>query len=204
MNVRIQYATSFTAGVAYQGEMIMNTFNVRVWLATNTEEAENHNIAFERLKFFLAELDSGIFIDMDEVEQAKRYIAAGLNVTTLPGDPVDQVIGIMLFYKLNAIMEDRISVLETEISSVISEGVTYMHSEMESVGIELPAWWLTPDLTHCDIAPDDTENIVQLHRVGAWRDIKLAWPDEKHEEGNTVTDANTVVFADFGKDADKE
>ena len=200
MNVRIQYETNFTAGVAFEGEMIMNTFKVRVWIATNTEENENHNIAFERLKYFLAELDSGIFIDMDEIDQAKRYIAAGLNVTTLPGDPVDQVIGIMLFYKLNAIMEDRISVLETEISSMISEGVTYMHSESENVGIELPAWWTTPDLIHCDIVDTDTENVVTLHRVGAWRDINLAWPDEKPTESTAATENNTVVYADFSKD----
>lgn len=204
MNVRIQYTTNFNAGVSYQGELIMNSYNVRVWLNTNTNDSESHNIAFERLKYFLAEMDSGVFIDEDEVELAKRYLAAGMKVTTLPGDPVDQVIGIMLFYKLNAIMEDRISVLETEISSTISDGVTYMHCESENVDIELPAWWLAPDLVHCDIDMSDAENVVNLHRVGAWRDIKLAWPDSKETENIVSADNNTVVFANFSKDEDKE
>lgn len=200
MNVRLQYETNFTAGVAYGGEMVMNSFRVRVWLNTNTDDPESHTIAFERLKYFLAELDSGIFIDMDEADQARRYMSAGINVTTLPGDPVDQVIGIMLFYKLNAIMEDRISVLETEISSMISEGVTYMHCETESVAIEMPAWWTTPDLTHCDIDSDDAENVVKLNRADSWREIGLGWSEGADASSAVPADGNTVVFADFSKD----
>jgi hypothetical protein len=34
----------------------------------------------------------------------------GINVTTLPEEPVDQIIGMMLYYKLNAIMEGRMIV----------------------------------------------------------------------------------------------
>ena len=201
MNVRIQYQTTFAAGVSFEGTLIMNNYNLRVWLNTNTDDPANHNIAFERLKYFIAELDSNIFINDDEVEICEKYLNAGLRITTLPGDPVDQIIGIMLFYKLNAIMEDRVSVLETELSSTMSDGITYMHCENEQIDLEtIPEWWITPDLVHHDFATNDS--VLTIHRSSAWRDLDLGWPATEDTSEATEDDAesgNTVVFADFNR-----
>ena len=200
MNVRIQYQTNFTAGVSFEGTLIMNNYNLRVWLNTNTDDPANHNIAFERLKYFIAELDSNIFINDDDVETGEKYLNAGLRITTLPGDPVDQIIGIMLFYKLNAIMEDRVSVLETELSSTMSDGITYMHCENEQIDLDtIPEWWTTPDLVHHDFATSDS--VLTIHNGSAWRDLDLAWPaiEDVSEDGEADEAGNTVVFADFNR-----
>lgn len=203
MNVRIQYHTSFAAGVSYEGQLIMNYYSVRLWLNTNTLDNENHNTAFERLKHFVNILENGIFVSVDDSTAIQNYLQAGIRVTTLPGMPVDQLIGIMLFYKLNAIMEDRISVLETEISSNLSEGITYMHCEQENIDIDIPPWWTTPDLVHCDTVPSDGENIVSLNKSTAWRDLDLAWPEDT-DGAESATSDNTVVFANFAKDKDED
>lgn len=203
MNVRIKHTMSFTAGVFYGGEMRMNHYSLTLHMITNSTEATNHNTAFERIKYFVYNcLDSTIFINQAYVEQCQKFGSAGITVTTMPGEPVDQLVGLMLYYKLNAIMEDRILVDETEISSMLGENMIYMHSDNEQIDIgSIPAWWNTADLTHSDYVALDADKIVNMHAHSVWRDLELNWNDESQSTLQN-DNGNIVVFADFKPDND--
>ena len=161
-------------------------------MITQTPSEDEQNIAFRRMKHFIhSELESTIFIDREDVDQCRRFVEAGLNITTLPGAPGDQLVGIMIFHKINAIMEGRIAVVEIEVRA--EDGVIYLHSENEtSVGYQQPDWWTTADLTHSDQLTVD-ENIVSLQSGATWRDYDLAWPESETPEES----GNTIVFANF-------
>ena len=197
MNVRLKHDMSFTAGVYYNGEMRMNNYNLRLWMITNTYDASSHNISFDRVKYFIyTEMDSTIFINGDDEEQCQQLVDAGLNITTLPGEPVDQLVGLMLYYKLNAIAETRMTIVETELSSVMGENMAYLHSENEMTeNVVRPDWWTSTDLVHCDTNLIDPDKVVILHQSSIWRDLNLAWPDVEVESIEET--GNTVVFADF-------
>lgn len=203
MNVRIQYPLNFTAGIYFNNQMQMNNYVAKIYMLTNTPDSEANNIAFDRMKYFVYnELDSSIFINSEYEEQCKRYIDAGIKITTFPGDPVDQLVGIMLSIKLGAIMEDRIIIGEVEISSQIGEGIIYIHSDNENIeNIKEPAWWSTPDLTHCEADLIDNDKIVTMYHGSVWRDLDLQWPDTEDtiDKPNKEELGNTVVFADFKK-----
>ena len=201
MNVRLQYPLNFTAGVYYDGELKMNNYTVKLWLITNTVDPDNHNICMDRIKYFFYDtLDSTIFINSELREQCLRYQTAGLKITTMPGEPVDQLIGIMLYYKLNAIMEERMTVMETETSSILGDSMIYMHGEHENTdGITAPNWWSTSDLVHCEYEIVNNDKIVDMHNASVWRDLNMAWP----ELDDVVTTGNTIVFADFKQDETK-
>lgn len=201
MNVRLEYTIHFTAGVHYGGHLIMNGYRLTVYMVTNYREAEITNTAFERLKYFInEEIDSTIFINSENQEACRLYTAAGIKITTLPNEPVDQIVGVMLFHKLNAIMEGRISVLETELSSHLGDNMVYLHSENENTEeLVMPAWWTAPDLTHYDLEFQDGDHVFSLYpgNYSRWTEIGLGWPDQEPvETGN-------IVFADFGKDETK-
>ena len=201
MNVRLQYTIHFTAGVHYGGQLIMNGYRLTAYMVTNVREAELTNTAFERLKYFVTEeMDSTVFINSEDQEACRLYAAAGIKITTLPKEPVDQIVGVMLFHKLNAIMEDRITVLETELSSHLGDNMVYLHSENENAeDIEIPKWWTTPDLTHFELEYKDGDHVFSLApgNYSVWAELGLGWPnDEPKETGN-------IVFADFGKDETK-
>jgi hypothetical protein len=201
MNVRLQYTMQFSAGV-YYGEMYrVNNYNLTLWMMTNSHDPEDHEISFERIKHFVySEMDSTVFINGKDSEQCKHLITAGLDVTTLPGDPVDQLIGIMLYYKLNAIAEGRMLVVETELSSQMGSNMVYLHSDNENTNLEhYPDWWTTADLVHCDLDLMDQDKVVAMHQNAAWRDLDLNWP----AGDQPVISDNTVVFADFGKNETK-
>lgn len=195
MNVRLKYDMPFTAGFYYNDTLRMNNYSLRLWMTTNTENTGDHSVSFERIKYFMySQIDSTIFINSELTDQCDRFLQAGLNITTIPGDPVDQLIGIMLYYKLNAIMEDRMIIVETELSSTFGENMTYLHSEHENTsGYVQPAWWTSADLTHSDFELADSDNVVAIPQATAWRDLELAWPDESTSDNS----GNVVVFADF-------
>lgn len=201
MNVRINYKLDFTAGIYFNNALSMNNYTLRVWMITNATDAASQNIAFARLKYFIySELDSTIFINKDDADQCTALVNAGLKITTMPGEPVDQLVGIMLYYKLNAIMEGRISVVETELSSELGEGLVYLHSEHENPDINnYPDWWTGTDPLHCDTQLMINDKIVAIHHTNAWRELDLGWPDH----GSSEPDDNTVVFADFKQDDSK-
>jgi hypothetical protein len=195
MNVRLKYDLHFNAGVYYNSNTILNNYSLRLWMITNTELAEDQNTAFERMKYFVYNhMDNTMFIDRGEQEQCAKFLQAGLSITTMPGDPVDQLIGIMLYHKLNAIMEQRMTIVETELSSAQGQAMTYLHSEGENtLGVEAPAWWLSADLAHGDFALPESEKVVSMQTTTAWRDLDLAWS----ELPPSMDHGNIVVFADF-------
>lgn len=195
MNVRLKYDLHFNAGVYYNGNTILNNYSLRLWMITNSDLAEDQNTAFERMKYFVYNhVDNTMFIDRDEQEQCEKFLHAGLSITTMPGDPVDQLIGIMLYHKLNAIMEQRMNIVETELSSSHGQAMTYLHSEGENtLGVELPSWWLSADLAHSDFVLTESEKIVSMQSTTAWRDLDLAWEDLPASADH----GNIVVFADF-------
>jgi len=201
MNVRLEYTMGFTAGIYWEQRMIMNNYMVRVYMMTNCEEPADQNVAYERLKHFVYnELGSTIFISRSQEQVCQTYAAAGLKLTTLPAEPVDQLIGIMLYCKLNAIMEDRIIVNEVEVSSSLGENMIYLHAGDENLGpFQNSGWWHDSDPIHCDINLVDSDKVVAMHRAGAWREMDLSWDDDTTKPESD----NTVVFAEFKRDETK-
>jgi hypothetical protein len=194
MNVRLQKTLHFTAGVWYDNSLQMNNYVVRINLYTNSTDPISQNIAFERLKYFVYyELDSSILIDQNQNEQCSQFVASGLRITTMPGAPVDQLVGIMLYYKLNAIMEQRLVITDVEISSNLGENLVYLHDEDENTDdIVKPEWWITTDLAHCDSDLAQSDKVVAIKRNSTWHELELDWPVDV-----TVGPGNIVVFADF-------
>jgi len=200
MNVRIAQLTSFNAGNWHDDSLEMTEYTVKLWMITQTYNALEQNIAISRAKHFIFDqIENTIFIDSDDVTKATALASAGLDITTLPGDPGDQLVGIMLFHKLNAIMEDRIKIVEIEISS--GNGIIYLHGENEtSDDLSIPDWWAAADLVHSDLQLIESDKVVTMQQTSAWRDVGLAWPDEVVD----MEPGNTVVFANFKSTNDTE
>jgi hypothetical protein len=165
-------------------------------MTTNSENSVDQTISFERIKYFVySQIDNTIFINSNQKAQCTLFSKAGLDITTMPNDPVDQLIGIMLYYKLNAITEDRMIIMETEISSSYGADMTYLHSDFENTsGFKHPDWWTSPDLTHSEfVLANKSEKVLSIPTSTDWRELDLAWSDEQSSNSS----GNVVVFADF-------
>ena len=200
MNVRLQYDMDFLAGIYYDERLQLNSYSISMSLLTKTTDAVNTNIAMDRLKMFMhGELSNTVFINQALRERAEMLQIMGVNVTTLPEEPVDQIVGMMLYYKLNAIMEGRMSVTRLDLMSALGDSVWYQHdAEEDSPGpFRAEGWWHESTVQHDTVVQGDSgDNVVKVI-PNAWIEYGLTWPEDTPEPT-----ANTVVFANFSKNED--
>jgi hypothetical protein len=194
MNVRLQYDLDFLAGVYYEDQLQMNRYTVSLNLLTNSRDSASTNIALDRTKAFVhGALESTVFINQTNRERAEFMQMIGINVTTLPEEPVDQIVGMMLYYKLNAVMEERMAVTSLDIASSLGDNVWYQHDEEDVVGPFVEdGWWHRSSMQHESVERDpEPGNIVKVMSTG-WYELNLEWP-----ESTAPASSNTVVFANF-------
>lgn len=195
MNIRLQYDIEFLAGIYYDERPQINSYSASLTMLTKTLDPVETNIAMDRLKYFVNEvLRDTVFINQAHTEEAEMLSYLGTNVTTLPEEPLDQIIGMMLFYKLNAIMEGRIEILELDINSGLGDHVWYLHDTDDDPGpFSKKGWWHDSSTQHETIEVEpSTDNVVKVISTG-WYEAELDWPDVPNPTGSTV------VFGKFPK-----
>lgn len=192
MNVRLQYELEFMAGIYYDGRLQLNHYSVSLQLLTQSTDSVRTNIAMERLKAFVySELCDTVFVGPADHDKAEMLAMLGMNITTLPDEPVDQIIGVMLYCKLNAIMEDQMLVTKLDIQSYLGDSVWYQHDEDDAIGpFREDGWWHKPTCQHNDIELEtESEKVVRVATTG-WTEYRLDWPEAQEHTGNTVVYAN--------------
>lgn len=197
MTARIQRDFQFVAGVTIGNELFLNTYDIELNFLVESESIVEQNIALDRVKYlFIEKLDNAMFVHQSDIEVIEKYVDAGMKVILLPEEPYDQIIGIMLLTKVNAITENRLVVTDIVISSRMSDGVSYMHSVEESVGPFIhKGWWddSSPN-THTRILKGKAKKVVKLSKtVSSWEDISLGWSPKP------ITENADVVLVNFDK-----
>jgi len=199
MNVRLQTNLEFSAGIYYDDRLRMNRYTVSVQLCTSTADHEQINIAMDRLKMFVySELTDTVFINQEDTERAQVLDLLGVNVTTLPEEPIDQIVGLMLYCKLNSIMEGRMLVEQLNISSLLGDDVTYLHDIEDAIGpFQELGWWYANDTSHNSFDSVETqENVVKVPTTG-WGKYNLNWSDS----ATASSTGKTVSFGRLNSDA---
>lgn len=196
MSIRLQYDADFLAGIYFENSLQINSYSVSLSLATGTANPARINVAMERLRTFInLELGDAVFINRAHEGEAEMLYSLGVNICTLPEEPIDQIVGLMLYCKLNAIMEGQLIVTSLDIKSELGDNVWYQHDEEESIGpFSADGWWHKNSTQKETLDLDGTpENVVKVQTNG-WKEYGLEWPEETKE-----TNAK-VVFPKFKKD----
>ena len=199
MNVRLRKNISFTAGLVYQDSFLINEYSCSIELLTVSEDHDEQNIAYDRIKGWIMNvLDGSIIIDSEHANFA-TWQATGARLMAVPEEPVDQIIGIMLYLKLNAMMENRMVVTAVEVSSTQGDNMWYRHDAGENVGVHFgqDGWWVDPRPNWAGAVLKRHCKVVDLPRQPEWSDYDLDW-----NRGDR-TQQDSVVFANFRRDEDK-
>lgn len=192
MNVRLQTNLEFLGAVYFADELQLNSYQVNLGLVTNTKNTIKINVAMERLKAFVySELANAVYIHQDKADMAELLQLVGTNIVTLPEEPVDQIVGMMLYSKLNAIMEGVITVVSLDISSSLGDDVWYQHDDEDALGpFAVDGWWHLPTVQHDSLNVTDADAKVVEVRPNAWIDYDLMWPEESNNKDHSVVYAN--------------
>jgi hypothetical protein len=186
MNVRIEYPVEFLAAAYWENTVMMNAYTVRCEMLTNTRDSREQNIALERIKYILfAQMQNSVFVDHREKAAIKRLEAAGMRTVVLPEQPVDQIVGMMLYSKLDAVMEGRMTVTQLKLSSELGENVTYFQTDNETIGpFQEKGWWNNPDPVVSDSKGGG--KVVSIKGTTTWQMLDLDWNKEEENKGNTI------------------
>lgn len=198
MNVRLQYDLAFLGAIWLDSQLQLNSYNANLQIVTASTNQAMINVAMERLKCFVhSVLADSVFINQKYKEVGQVLQAMGANITTLPDEPVDQIIGMMLYCKLNSIMEGVLRVTSIDISSTIGDDVWYQHDEEDLLGpFSQDGWWFNSSTQHdtLELYDDESEpNVVKVAPNG-WIEYGLMWPEPESDNHS-----NTVVYANFSK-----
>ena len=202
MTARIHRNFEFYAGVYFSGDFYINSYDVDITFNVESESIYEQNIALERIKYFLHDcLEHSIFLSEKEEAVFEKYTDAGLRVCTLPEEPYDQVIGIMLLVKLNAITEGRLVPIDISIGSRMSDGVSCLHSLEEDTGpFNAKGWWRESSTKINDHKVKNKKVLKLTKHKNEWNELDLGWTEQ---EDLILGDSAEIVFASFDSKTDK-
>lgn len=201
MNVNLEWNSDLLAGIYFQDELQLNRFGIRCQFRTATVDAASMNVAMDRVKFFIEiTLRDAVFMALvndNSRERAEMLELLGLKVIGLPEEPVDQIIGMMLYYKINAMCEGRLILTRLDVNSMLGQEVWFAHESDSDPGpFAQDGWWHHPGSQAClkKVETIDT-NVLKVEPNG-WGELELNWPDDAQSQSNN----NSVVYAKFTRD----
>jgi len=196
MTARVQRSFELLACVQFEPEFFVNYYDFDITFNVESTSIMEQNIALERVKYYLeCCVQNSIFVQDSNTSAIEKYTAAGLRVCTLPEEPYDQVIGIMLLHKFNAIAEGRLVATDVSITSRLSDGVVCFYSIEESSGpFQLKGWWHEASTSVNDIKSKNKKILKLAKPAFDWDELELAWESKPKPETSAE-----IVFASFEK-----
>ena len=179
MSARIEKDFEFLAGVYFEKTYMMNLYNMSLYMDIHTDNDKEQLTAMERLHYFLQNfIEHSVFVNQSEKSQIALLEKAGLTVLTLPEDPYDQIIGLLLMLKLNAIMENKIVINEIMFQSKLTAGIKF-HTFIEETEDYLGKHWWTDKSPSYKIPSNKKEKVVKLFDEDTWTSLGLTWKERK-------------------------
>jgi len=192
LTTRIERDFSFQAGVYFKDEFLMNVYTISLYMEVETESIREQNVAMERIKYFLNDcLENSIFVQDTEHKTIEKYTSCGFKVCTLPEEPYDQIVTLLLLVKLNSITEGRLVITDITLGSRISDQVKFSCDIESPRGpLEMPGWWLNSDTSICDPIKTSIkkDKIVKLFKtvVTDWSEYNLVWKEKDLKANSTI------------------
>jgi len=177
MTAKIEKDFTFETAVHMDDKFFINSYWMTVRMLVNTESQHEQNIAIERLNYFLTEcVENSVFVNSKDDKAIEKYTMADIKVLTLPEDPFDQIVGIVLMAKLNAILEEKLYITDITFFSKLTAGIKF-HSPVEEIEeFSGKHWWNDPTLSTKEPKSNKKKDkIVRLFDSDDWAETGLVW-----------------------------
>ena len=190
MGTRIERDFSFQAAVHFEGNFLMNIYEISLAMEVETMSIREQNIAMDRIIYFLSDcLTNSVFVQDTEKRAIEKYTQADIKVCTIPEEPYDQILAILLLLKLNAITEGRLEVTDIVFRSELSDDVRFIyditsasHNPFGNKG-----WWVESSTSITDIPKiSKKEKIVKLVKNSDWCGCGLDWEEKSNKSSEIL------------------
>jgi len=189
LGTRIEREFTFQAAVHFEGNFVMNLYDVSISMEVLTDSIKEQNIAMDRIMYFLGEcLSNSVFIHQAELEAIEKYYQANIKVCTLPEHPYDQIITLLVLLKLNSIVEDKLLLTDIVLVSELSNQVKFLYDiETASNHPFGKGWWTESNLVISNtVKHRKKDKVVKLIKSSDWATIGLDWDDKPKKRSEII------------------
>lgn len=185
MATKIEREFAFQAAVHFEGNFLMTVYELSLGMEVDTASIKEQNIAMDRIHYFLHEcLGNSIFVQDSEKKVIEKYMQADIKVCTLPDEPYDQIVTILLLLKLNAITEGKLHITDISLMSGLSDDVKFVY-DVETVAnhpFGNKGWWCDSSTSISDIIKSTKKDkIVRLIKQHSdWAAVGLDWEQKEY------------------------
>ena len=188
INVKRQF--SFQSLIYFSQNILINTYQLNVELSINTECIHEQTVALERCKYFIHEaMQNSLLINESEIDAIIKASSFGLKLCVLPEEPYDQILSLMFYKKLNAILENKMIVNVVELSSFLGDDVKFVCDNHDNLGpFDLPGWWSDNDAKlSCPVFTNKKEKVIRIIKYPTdWSAVNLLWDDDQNKKCKTA------------------
>lgn len=178
---------------------VIASYSCNVTMLTATEDAVDHNVAYARIRYWIQGVMQDSVLISQNNERLAEWQSTGARCLIMPEDPVDQLVGIMLFSKLSAMAEDRLIIQEVALHSDLDDDVVYYHDIEDELGpFEDDDWWNNPGPGHESrtIRRRSSDKVIELGRTEEWKDMGLDWHNDDSQPVASIVKAKFTPHDD--------
>lgn len=177
---KIQKDYVFECAIHFEEKFRINFYELTLFMEILTDNQYEQNIAIERINYYLSEvIDNSIFVNESDKKSIENYEKAGIRVIALPEDPYDQIIGLLLILKLNAIMENKVEITEIIFQSKLTAGIKFHTYAEETEEYQGKHWWTENTTSYKEASKSKKDKIVKLFENESWQELGLSWKEKK-------------------------
>jgi hypothetical protein len=183
LGTRISRDFDFLAAVYFEGNFLINNYSVSLTFTVETDSIHEQNIAMDRIKFFVnQQLENCVFVQETETKIIEKYQNADLKVCCIPEEPYDQIVTVLLLYKINAICEGRLVATDIQLNSILSDDVGFLY-DIDDLSSQHPyknGWWTDNSTSITSNVSGKKEKIVKLVKKNDWASLGLDWKEKEN------------------------
>lgn len=176
-NTRVQKDFTFLSSIHFENKFLVNLYEMNASMIIETNDPREQNIAIERMSYFLSTVtEESIFVQDLEKDAISKYEQAGIKVCTVPEEPYDQILGLILLNKCNAVMEGRIHVSDIIFGSKLSNLIKFeLTSDMAINEYPGKYWWNHASLSTQNPTKKKDKIVKLFDEQIDWADLELTW-----------------------------
>ena len=183
----------FCCCIVIDTQLLPNTFEVKIELLPSSNTQKNYNVALERISILIKEvLEDSILIGPSSVSKFSQPMGLNGIIHTLPDDPYDHLMAIVLHTKITAVLEGVFDVRRVSITSTQGQGVTHTFEDPDKDGDTLRQLIDDPDLQeYVDYWYSSSVNFFRMHPNGIKLEIQ-EWDKEDLSYEKKASNANNI------------
>tara|TARA_B100001063_G_scaffold245032_1_gene279471 strand:- start:1695 stop:2297 length:603 start_codon:yes stop_codon:yes gene_type:complete len=194
----LEWSTEFTSTILLHESVVPNTYTVRIKFNSNTDNINNQNRAFDRIKYFFQSMMHNAMIMNYKNINAGTLSQFADKIIMIPEEPFDQIMVSIIHSKLINIVEGNIQITEVKLDSYQGDDVVYTSETFGMTKLFIEGdfgevqWW--QNAKPITFNPQDAD-----FKIPTWKQINLEFDKKPEKPHNKKSKKFNPTIIDGGK-----